>query len=449
MEGGIAHTTPAPAPVSAGQEGDVAARLDVLSQCNKLLFSQGIQGSQSSQGEQSEELHQMDGLSSRSEGSIRVPVPGLNLISMEEFDQEMRREREEEGRKVKENEHSRQGGRSRKLKLSPSSPPSEPVLLSTKPKAEWTVKLMHTSQIHRLTAKFDFTEETPQSFSATLLLTDGDQQVQSFSTGSNLYRSKKEAKENVAEQAVRYLDTREPRPKHKVTTTDVAASGGDVDKSENWMGLINHFCQTSALPTPVFKDYQRGNDALFSTTCTMTLRDRGGITFGDATRFYSSKKAAKVVAAKEAVVFLRQQGALPSAPIAAGIHTSLNISQNMSSASMTASDLVDSLDPSYTLPASQNGDSTDSDSNGVSVTVQIINLCRILNLPQPQYKYLPSDNDTPNFLDGAAYFPGEPDLRGPIGRVERVFGKKKAKEECAKRVLLVLEELKTKRLAAW
>ncbi|KAF1347521.1 hypothetical protein BDV97DRAFT_299353 [Delphinella strobiligena] len=295
---------------------------------------------------------------------------------------------------------------------------------------------MHISQTHRLTAKFEFDEDTPQSFSATLLLADGDQQVQSFSTASNLYRSKKEAKENVAEQAVKYLDTQAPRPKVKATITDVAGlSGGHVDKTENWMGLLNHFCQTSALPAPVFKDYQRGNDAFFSTTCTMILPDRGDITFGDATSFYSSKKAAKVVAAKEVVVFLREQGALPSAPIAA--------------ASMTASDLVDSLNPSYTLPASQNGDSTDSDPNGVSVTVQVINLCRILNLPQPHYKYDPSEDMTSNFLDSAAYFPGEPDLRGPIGRVERVFGRKKAKEECAKRVLLVLEELKARRLASW
>lgn len=58
-----------------------------------------------------------------------------------------------------------------------------------------------------------------------------------------------------------------------------------------------------------------------------------------------------------------------------------------------------------------------------------------------------------SFWDAASIFRAvdvarEPTLAGPIGRVERVFGKNKAKEACSERVLPVLEAIKQRRLAA-
>lgn len=60
-----------------------------------------------------------------------------------------------------------------------------------------------------------------------------------------------------------------------------------------------------------------------------------------------------------------------------------------------------------------------------------------------------SSPQTPDFFDAAAYFENavEPCLRGAVGRVERVYGKKKAREQVARAVLVVLERIKVERLA--
>ena len=56
------------------------------------------------------------------------------------------------------------------------------------------------------------------------------------------------------------------------------------------------------------------------------------------------------------------------------------------------------------------------------------------------------------FVDMALYFHEvdvavEPGLAGPVGKVERVFGLKRAKEECCKKVLPLLEEIQRSRRA--
>ena len=71
----------------------------------------------------------------------------------------------------------------------------------------------------------------------------------------------------------------------------------------------------------------------------------------------------------------------------------------------------------------------------------------MLNLQPPQYRFNPTNPSTPSLLSGAAYFPGTPysDLQGPIGEVRNVFGKKNAKEECARGVWDVLVRVAKKR----
>ena len=57
----------------------------------------------------------------------------------------------------------------------------------------------------------------------------------------------------------------------------------------------------------------------------------------------------------------------------------------------------------------------------------------------------PLSADAPNILTGAAYFRCEPQFPGPVGEVRNIFGKKNAKEECAKGVWEVLHALAKKR----
>ena len=64
----------------------------------------------------------------------------------------------------------------------------------------------------------------------------------------------------------------------------------------------------------------------------------------------------------------------------------------------------------------------------------------------PEYRLTPADDRAPAFWDVAAYFPHCPSHEGPIGEVRRVYGKKAAKEECAKRVLAYLKEEEHRRI---
>lgn len=71
-----------------------------------------------------------------------------------------------------------------------------------------------------------------------------------------------------------------------------------------------------------------------------------------------------------------------------------------------------------------------------------VELCPLLGIPNPQYRLQPSGS---SLYSGSAHFIDEPLLRGPIGEVEKVFGKKNAKEESARGVWKVLMALAAQR----
>lgn len=84
-----------------------------------------------------------------------------------------------------------------------------------------------------------------------------------------------------------------------------------------------------------------------------------------------------------------------------------------------------------------------------SYTLKVLKLCSLLELPLPAYRIAPNRLATvPNLLAGAAYFAESaihrhPLLAGPVGEVRNVFGKKNAKEECARGVFQLLMKIIT------
>ena len=76
-------------------------------------------------------------------------------------------------------------------------------------------------------------------------------------------------------------------------------------------------------------------------------------------------------------------------------------------------------------------------------------LCAELNIAPPTYVLLQTSPQTPDFWDGAAKFEHaiDPCLRGEVGKVERVYGKKNAKDKIVQQVLDVLEGVKQQRMA--
>lgn len=65
-----------------------------------------------------------------------------------------------------------------------------------------------------------------------------------------------------------------------------------------------------------------------------------------------------------------------------------------------------------------------------------------LGLSAPEYRIGAVAGHAPNFHSGAAFFPRDGlVVPGPVGEVRSVFGKRNAREECAKGVLEFLEQL--------
>ena len=70
-----------------------------------------------------------------------------------------------------------------------------------------------------------------------------------------------------------------------------------------------------------------------------------------------------------------------------------------------------------------------------------------LGLCVPKYSLEPPDPvNAPTLFSGAAFFPGDPVVEGPVGEVRGIHGRKNAKEECAKGVWIFLDGLRRKRL---
>lgn len=88
--------------------------------------------------------------------------------------------------------------------------------------------------------------------------------------------------------------------------------------------------------------------------------------------------------------------------------------------------------------------------NDASYVLKVLKLCSLLQIPQPIYQLGPNPlAPVVNVLSGAAYFSdrvvseSHPLLVGPVGEVRNVYGKKNAKEECARGVFQVLMKIVT------
>lgn len=82
---------------------------------------------------------------------------------------------------------------------------------------------------------------------------------------------------------------------------------------------------------------------------------------------------------------------------------------------------------------------------GSTYTQKVNDAYHLLGLSTPQYVLRATSDLAPNMISGHASFPNEPRLPKEIGEVRNIYGKKSAKEEVAKGVWQVLQELAEKR----
>lgn len=270
---------------------------------------------------------------------------------------------------------------------------------------EPTPSSFHTAELNQLCQKlaiapeYDFEGDHLEGWGACLRL--GNCKI--MKNGMR-WQTKRAAKDALAELGLEAM-------------AGMASGQNKMLQTRNWPGLLHEFYTKSFsidFGGPVYTEYTVGS--CFACTCTIPARSEP---FGSAFSSFPSKKAARASVAMEAMQFLIDQGLANSE--GKDIRTAKKGSKEKLEAILL--------------------------SNSSSYTQKVHELCPLLGLPQPLYR-LASDADGPmvnNILSGAAYFPNSPLplLSGPVGTIRNVFGKKNAKEECARELYTVLIQIAT------
>ncbi|MCJ1323223.1 hypothetical protein MMC15_008577 [Xylographa vitiligo] len=230
--------------------------------------------------------------------------------------------------------------------------------------------------------------------------------------------TKKQARQLLAERGcalVRGMPARDARPQHASTTTTITTTDPEpAAVAENWVGKLLEFsAQDPTLPAPTFTDLAVG--AAFACECR--LAQRAGQPFGGADALFASKKAAKAHAAREAVRFLVERGDLEAG---GGVRAKRGRR-------------------GVKVRVEERGGDGDGEGER-SWGARVVDLCTLLAIHPPTYRLAAPDPATaPHIYSGAAHFDHEPLLRGPVGEVRNVFGRRNAREECARGVVAMLE----------
>lgn len=313
------------------------------------------------------------------------------------------------------------------------------------------------------------------------------------------YSSKKEAKAAAAEEGLKILTEaieknggsinkrKKPTTTTSSDTKDGAADSSD-DENTNWVGLIGEYCQAENKPRPMFQEFSLG--ANYSMECT--IADRPAEPFGGRTVLFNSKRNAKANAARAAVRWLRDTGHMPkkghptkrrardaklaaAAPDAAPTPSPLfaptdhgplplptpiggGDAATTAATTTTSSDSDGNASPSSPSQADRSlGEQVMSKlsplpSPHIPSTPKGFNrkqkdLCHKLGCAQPIYRITP-DPRVPSMWSGAAYFTHDPAIAPPgqsVGEVRNIYGKKKAREEVAKKLLKHLRAKRAER----
>ncbi|KAH9823759.1 hypothetical protein Tdes44962_MAKER04503, partial [Teratosphaeria destructans] len=269
------------------------------------------------------------------------------------------------------------------------------------------------------------------------------------------FRSKKEAREALAAAALPLmqrvqLDNQQCGKKAVLVRKSIA----EHLTCENWVGTLQNYVQAHVrgYVVPDYTVYEtKGNKPQFA--CTVTFPGAPLTPFGSTTELWPSKSEARKAAAREAVLWLRSQGA------------DVRAAQVLPTPACKKRKQTGT--PPQVIEADENftGSTqalTEVDVNAIgsdSLPQRVHNMVALLGFTQPAWDTKPSlpppgtlarDQSLGGFVDMACVFIAkdaekEPRLAGRIGEVKNVYGRKKAKEMCCLEVLRVLEGIKQSR----
>ncbi|UPX13096.1 uncharacterized protein EKO05_0003623 [Ascochyta rabiei] len=247
------------------------------------------------------------------------------------------------------------------------------------------------------------------------------------------FNSKQEAKEAASKTALAILEqleqagrvTKAGKAKKPKGEPACHAPKEKEEPGENYVGQLLEFQRSTSAPQPTYTDYQLGT----RWACLMEIEGHPA-PFGSLDSLFGSKKIARQHAAGCAVSHFKDEGLWPEEfTDVGGIKKRKVAPTNATSSSLN--------ERKASVASSSPGSG--------SATQQVASLSVLLNLGTPEWRYMNESPAVPDIHTVSCYFKNGGAHEGPIGEVRNIFGKKRAKEECARLTLQYLTQLKEKR----
>lgn len=190
------------------------------------------------------------------------------------------------------------------------------------------------------------------------------------------------------------------------------------------------FQRATGAPQPSYTDYQLGT----RWACLAEIEGHDH-PFGSLDALFGSKKTARQHAASCAVAHFKAAGTWPKELTdAGGIRKRKPVTNNSPSQSSSPDGRKASV-------------ASTSAAGAASAISQVASLAHLLNLSTPEYRFTYSNPNVSDIHTVSCYFKNGGAHEGPIGEVRNIFGKKNAKNECARKTLQYLTDLKSEREA--
>ncbi|KAK3674198.1 hypothetical protein LTR78_006045 [Recurvomyces mirabilis] len=311
-----------------------------------------------------------------------------------------------------------------------------------KPDPEHAVKFQHACDSRGMVPEFRYQEDGSQLYSVTVAFSE------SLVDGNGTFPNKWLAKEAVCKRAlliIQELGTIAPDKRKNIefsTPNDVVSAA--ILNGTNWIGTLQDYCQLRRLKLPEYEELQTTKTP-YTFACGVKLAMPNAPLLGSRTDTYSNKALARKAAAREAVIWLRSQGAVLKDAWVNDV----------------AAKRVKLGEPDLCSTDSDNDDDTSEpaiEGNAQeSLPSQVASLAISLGFSHPSYHIEPSrsrtgafGSDGSPFVDVGATFllsdvRKEPRLGGTLGQHTNVFGKKATKEKCCQEVLDLLKAIMEER----
>lgn len=306
-------------------------------------------------------------------------------------------------------------------------------LPSAQSDGELMKKFNHLYQLHQMVPVFTFDEVSKGCFTAKLEIGGH------LFTLDGPFPSKKQAKEAAARRAFAIFENIEP-PKGKRKEQKKRHPDSEERNEENWIGLLVEYAQKHRHLPPQFQFFEAtmhseqrlglsNNPKQFA--CTLRIEARSDYAFGSEDRLTSSKAEAKRLAAREAVLWLRDAGLVKESSVTKQPSKRRKSVQDEHHGGSTRS--ITKLDP------------------GQSPAQRVVEYSLQLGFTQPRYESAactppPGSCVGSSFYTVAAHYSEqdierEPRLKGPLCQTPAVFGQKRAKDMCSRALVDLLESL--------